>query len=144
MLCLLYFKGILTREKMSLQRKALWDNASVTCSRLKGVMQTEKRRCIQLEITGISLALVLNSSQMRQVSYEKEGFYFATKKYIVVTSYGSCKCHFGEQDIKTKNLLARSSSVYFLYLMGNCLSMRLLHVTYWPFQSGLKTFTAHS
>lgn len=79
---------------MSLQKKALQENTSVTCSRLKGVMQTEKRRCIQLETTGISLALVLNSSQMREVSYENEGFYFATTEYIVVTSHNSCKCHF--------------------------------------------------
>lgn len=62
----------------------------------------------------------------------------------------SCKCHFASfcnfwvQDIKTKNLLAQSPSVYFLYLMGNSLTLRLLHVTYGPFQSGLKTFTAHS
>lgn len=108
-----------------------------------------KRRCIQIEITGITLALVLNSSQMREVSYEK-GFYFATKEYIVVTSYGSCKCHFAPfcnfwvQDINIRNLLAQSSSVYFLYLMRNSLSIRLLHVTYGPFQAGLKTFTAHS
>lgn len=87
---------------------------------------------------------------MREVSYEKEGFYFATKEYIVVTSYDSCKCHFASfcnfwvQDIKTKNLLAQSPSVYFLYLMGNSLSLLLLHVTYGPFQTGLKTFTAHS
>lgn len=96
------------------------------------------------------LSINWDSSQMKEVSYEKEGFYFAIKEHIVLTSYDSSKCHFVSfcnfwvQDIKNKSLLAQSFSVYFLYLMGNSLPIHLWHVTYRPFQSRLNTLTAHS
>jgi len=48
------------------------------------------------------------------------------------------------QDIKTKSLLAQCFSVLFLYLMGNSLSIHLLHVTYGSLQSRLNTLTAKS
>lgn len=149
MLCLVFWDNSSKREK-DFGKEGPSGKYFSNLEQAKRCDVNRKRRWIKLEITGISLAFVLNSSQMREVSYEKEGFYFATKEYIAVTSYDSCKCHFASfcnfwmQDIKTKILLTQSSSVYFLYLMGNSLSIRLLHVTYGPSQAGLKTFTAHS
>lgn len=136
-----------------ISRRTLQGNILVLWSRDR--MQTEKGRAYSLGWLKSASAFILNvkwnSSQMREVSYKKQGItYFAIKEYVVLTSYAGYKYHFASfcsfwvWDIKTKSLLAQSFSVYFLYLMENNLPLHLLHVTYRPFQSRLNILSQHT